>query len=304
MRTFYKLKIIALALLTLSFSSCDALLDDEVTDFGTGTNLVGFASNSTTLSIVATGEDVSTGIPVSIIGPSVANLKNDIIVTVSIDEDANRETIKDTTKVIAKEGVNYRLDSNTFTLSPDGTSDRFEGMLPVTIITDGIQPPLDKSPVLNLKITQISSNDLVINDKTTNVSVIISYSCPFDINNFAGTYLATTDEFGIYINDPVPFKVIVGPGEKQITLVDVAAHPEQYDVVVDVDPATGKLTVPKQPALNYNNIGATKYGEMRWEGSGSSGTSPGNCIGLLSITADYTVDAGSFGQYNMVFTKQ
>jgi hypothetical protein len=303
MKTIYKLRYIALILLTLNLSSCNEILDDEVADFGTGPNLVGFASNSTSLGVVASGEDVSTGIPVNITGPSVPSLRGDIMVTIAVDAEANAETAKDTTKIVAQEGINYRLDSNTFTLSPNGSGDLFTGIMPVTIITKGLQPPLDKSPVLNLKITEISSNDLFINDKTKNISVVISYSCPFDINNFAGTYLATKDEFGIYPNGPVPFQVVVGPGENQITLVDVAAHPEKYDVVVDVDPATGDLTVPKQPALNTNNLGYT-YGEMRWEGSGTSTTSPGNCIGILDITADYSVDAGSFGQYNTVFTKQ
>ena len=285
----YKLILIAV-LGSFMFSSC--LVEDDALDFGTGTNLVGFSRATYALNVEADGEAKSTGIPVSIIGPSVAEINGDVTVSFSVDPSST-----------AVEGVHYTLDSNTFTLSPQDGGDRFSGMLPITIITDGITPPLDVAPILNLSITEISGENVVINDKTQDVSVTIGYACPYDINNYAGTYVATSDEFGIYINDVVPFEAVVGPGENQITLVNVAAHPEMYDVVVDVDPATGKLSVAKQPALNYNNFGATQYGELRWEGSGTSGTAGGFCIGELSITATYTVDAGSFGQYTIVFEK-
>ena len=38
----FNLKYIAVALLAISIGSCDALLDDSVTDYGKGPNLVGF----------------------------------------------------------------------------------------------------------------------------------------------------------------------------------------------------------------------------------------------------------------------
>ncbi|MGS2738897.1 hypothetical protein [Sinomicrobium sp. M5D2P17] len=286
-----KIKSISFLLL-ISFSLNSCLLDDDVTDFGEGVNLVGFSSEAVTVKAEANGEEVPGQIPVRIIGPSVNTLNGDVTVTVSVDPSST-----------AKEGVNYRLDSNTVTLSPDG-SDVFEGVLPVTIITDGVETPVDEAPILNLTVTDVSSDsDLVINGKTSNVSATIAYTCPFDINDYAGTYLATEDEFGIYISEPKPFEVIVGPGENQITLVDVAAHPEKYDVIIDVDPETGDLTVPKQPALNTNNIGYT-YGELRWEGSGSSAPSPGHCSGVLDLTSAYTVNAGSFGEFRIVFEKQ
>jgi hypothetical protein len=286
----YRIILIAVACCFM-FSSC--LVEDDQLDFGTGTNFVGFSGSTFALNVEADGAAKSSGIPVSIIGPSVANVNNDITVKFEVDPSST-----------AVEGVNYTLASDTFTLTPQDAVDLYTGMLPITIITDGITPPVDVAPVLNLNILEISGDDnIIINDKTRSVAVTIGYACPFDINNYAGTYVATTDEFGIYIGDTVPFEVVTGPGENQITLVNVAAHPEKYDVVVDVDPASGKLTVAKQPALNYNNFGATQYGEMRWEGSGTSGTSGGFCIGELSIKAAYTVDAGSFGQYKTVFSK-
>src|SRR5690606_6902100 len=194
--------------------------------------------------------------------------------------------------------------SNTLTLSPDG-SDLYEGNLPITILTDGVDTPVNVAPVLKLSITQVTSEgNVVINDKTENVSATIAYTCPFDIADYAGTYLATTDAFGIYIAETLPFEVVVGPGENQITLVNVAGHPEEIDVVVDVDPSNGNLTVPRQPVLNYNNFGATQYGILSWEGSGTSNPSPGFCVGVLDLTNGYFVSAGTFGQFRTVFEKQ
>lgn len=297
----FTLKYLVVFALAIVFSSCDALLDQDERDFGQGSNVVGFANNSTTLAIAADGTDVTSGIPIYIIGPSVSDINSDITVSVSVDPSST-----------AVEGINYRLESNTVTLSPNadnlspsGSGLRFEGMLPVTIITEGIMPPVDTPPVINLNITDITSTaNVVINDKTDAVAATIGYACPFDINNYEGTYLATTDEFGIYIGQPMPFEVVAGPGANQITLVDVAAHPEMYDVIVDVDPATGDLTIPKQVALNFDNLDSRGFGEMSWEGSGSSGSTPGNCIGVIDFSATYTVGAGSFGAFKTIFEKQ
>ncbi|WP_418499553.1 hypothetical protein [Flagellimonas sp.] len=287
----YIKKGLVMGLCALTMSSC--LLDDEKTDFGKGANLVGFASSSLTVRAEANGEEVSSQIPIRIIGPTVKDFRDDITVTVEVDPSST-----------AVEGVNFRLDINTVTLSPDG-SDMYEGNLPITILTDGIMTPVDVAPILNLSITQVSSEgNIVINDKTENVSASIAYTCPFSIADYEGTYIATTDEFGIYIGETLPFEVVTGPGENQITLVNVAAHPEEYDVVVDVDPSTGNLTIPRQPALNYTNFGATPYGELSWEGSGTSAPSPGYCVGILDVTNGYFVAAGTFGQFRTVFEKQ
>lgn len=288
----YKLKFLILAVLTLSLGSCSDVLDDDLTDFGNGPNFVGFTGSSYSLGVVADGSTVSTGIPVVVDGPSVPNINGDITVTFTVNPSST-----------AVEGVNYTLASNTFTLSPDD-GDSFRGILPISIITEGITPPLAVAPTLNLTITEISGGEnLVISDKAETVDVTIGYACPFNIKDYEGTYMATTDEFGIYLSQPTPLKVVAGPGENQITLVDVAGHPEMFDVVVDVDPASGDLTVAKQPLLNYNNFGSTQYGELRIEGGGSSETGSGFCLGKLEITGAYTVDAGSFGEYTLVFEK-
>lgn len=153
-------------LMVLALVSCDAILDQDETDFGTGSNTVGFESGFTTLKAVADGQTVSSGIPIIIQGPSVSKLKGDVTVLVNLDPSST-----------AIEGVHYTLDSNNIvlspsssSLSPSGAGVRLEGTLPVTIITAGIQPPLDTPPVLNFTITGISSSEnVVLNDLTQQV---------------------------------------------------------------------------------------------------------------------------------------
>lgn len=286
---FINFRLVLVALLcSCLLSSC--LLDDDVRDFGQGANLVGFENSTYSLKVNATGEDILTEVPVKIIGPSVAKVKGPVTVTFSVDPSST-----------AVEGVNFILNSNSFVLTPDG-SDDFTGNLPITIITSGIQPPLDQDPVLNLTIDSIANSDLVINDKTSKIAVTIGYECPFNINDYAGTYETTTDEFGVYIGEPKPFEVVAGPGENQITLVNFAAHPEMYDLVIDVDPTNGNLTIPKQEALNTNNIGDSS-GVLSIEGSGSSGSASGNCIDHLQFTGIYSVAADSLGSFALGFDK-
>lgn len=284
--------LLVLALSAITLSSC--LLDDTKTDFGKGSNFVGFASPTAIVSAVATGGEVNTTLPVQILGPSVNKLEGDITVNVNIDPSST-----------AVEGTNFRLTTNTITLSPAG-EDLYTGEFPITIITEGIETPyVGDSPVIVLNVTEIGTTEnVLINDKTKQVRATIAYSCPFAIEDYEGIYLATTDEFGIYIGQPAPFEVVAGPGENQITLINVAAHPEAYDVVIDVNPANGNLTIPRQPVLNYNNFGVTQYGELSWEGTGTSTTISGACIGVLEMTNGYFVAAGTFGQYKTVFTKQ
>src|SRR5690606_42037988 len=131
--------LMVLALSAISLSSC--LLDDSVTDYGKGPNVVGFASPSLTLQAEGTGLDIETQIPVQIIGPRVNKLSDDINVTVNIDPSST-----------AVEGTNFRMVTNSITLSPDG-EDVLTGMLPIVIITEGIETPyVGDPPVIVLNI--------------------------------------------------------------------------------------------------------------------------------------------------------
>src|SRR5690606_40862807 len=81
--------LLVLALSAITLSSC--LLDDTKTDFGKGSNFVGFASPTAIVSAVATGGEVNTTLPVQILGPSVNKLEGDITVNVNIDPSRSEE---------------------------------------------------------------------------------------------------------------------------------------------------------------------------------------------------------------------
>lgn len=175
-----KLKIISIAVLVLSTYSCDAILEEDITDFGTGPNFVGFSGATLTLSAQANGEESSAEVPIRIIGPSVPDLTQEMLVMVSVDPAST-----------AVEGLHYRLDSNSLVLTPqDGDGDMYQQMLPITILTEGIEPPLAEAPLLILNISELDSNEnVVINNKTESVRISINYLCP---SNLAGTYSVTT----------------------------------------------------------------------------------------------------------------
>lgn len=274
-------------LVALSLSSC--LVDDsaETDSYGDGPNLVSFTSESISLSAETNGEEFARSIPITIIGPTFDEISEPVTVEVEIDPSSTAES-----------GVHYQLESTSFTINP---GDELPYNLPITILTDGLEAPLDETPVLNVNIASITTeSNVVINAKNDELQVNLAYACPFDISNYEGTYIATTDEFGIYNGDAVEFEIVQGPGENQITLQQVAN--QDYDVVIDVDPSNGDLNIAKQVALNSNAIGYS-YGELSWEGSGSSSASSGVCIGVLDFTAGYTVAAGSFGSFRTVFEK-
>lgn len=63
---------------------------------------------------------------------------------------------------------------------------------PITIITDGIVPPLDTNPILILNIVDISDGSIVPNGRTASIDVTIEYLC---FSQITGKYRAL---FGVY----------------------------------------------------------------------------------------------------------
>lgn len=166
----YKLKYLVIAILALSVSSCDAILDQDVTNYGTGPNFVGFSSSAVTLSAPANGDEYERTVTVSIIGPTVENMTESVTVNIAVDPSST-----------AVEGEHYRLGATSVTLTPDND---YRATIPVTIITEDIFPPLDTNPVLSLIVTDVSdtTTNLVINDKTESVDVTLSYLCSSELN--------------------------------------------------------------------------------------------------------------------------
>lgn len=169
MKNTNNLKFVFIVVCTLLVSSC--LVDDDIVrDYGNGPNLVGFQSTSMDFSVEVNEGESSKGIPIRLIGPSVFEQTEDVTVEISVGPGST-----------AQEDVHYHLESNTVQLNVPGGTDVVEGELPITILTEGINAPLDSNPVLNLTITSVTSDaNVVINQKTATTSVSIEYVSPED----------------------------------------------------------------------------------------------------------------------------
>lgn len=122
-------------------------------------------------------------------------------------------------------------------------------------------------------------------------------ACPFKIDEAIGTYKITiglTDASATGFNGIV--EVVKGDNDSQVILKNLFGYPEKWDVVVDVDQATGIATIDSQEAWDS---GATYgIGSVNADGFFFS------CTGTLNLNAEYTVDAGSFGVYPLQLMKQ
>lgn len=153
-------------------SSC---LEDEAPEdvFGQGPNLVTFADKSTNMQVIATGEEFSFTLPMKIKGPSVRDLKGTVTANIAVHSSST-----------AVEGVHFKLDQKSITLT-DGQD--FLGTLPITVLTDGIDPPLAENPVVVLEITSVSGAENVI-ASGTKITVNLLYLCDSQLQ---GSYVVT-----------------------------------------------------------------------------------------------------------------
>lgn len=130
-------------------------------------------------------------------------------------------------------------------------------------------------------------------------------SCPFVAAEITGTYKLIEDEAGIMNDYDSTITVNAGPGENQITIVDMFHHPDPdnpgstYNVIVDVDPETGIATVERQNAWNSDNWG------WGWGvGSNEGGGFVFSCAGLILLTLEQYCGGNDLGAYKYTIIKQ
>lgn len=171
-------------LFILSLGLLNSCVDDEANyDLNDdGTNLAGFALTSTTVSGIADGTEYQFDMKVRVTGPTKDNLKNDITVTVEVDEDAMAAAaLADATLTPAIEGTHYRIDNPTVVLK---AADNYLGLLTVTMTTEGIETPLAKNPALILKVVSATGEATVINNGKP-LKINMNFAC---FSEFQGTY--------------------------------------------------------------------------------------------------------------------
>lgn len=158
MKNFKHLFIFILAGLIVPSCIDDSAPEDA---FGQGANLVSFNSGTANASIIASGRDVTYNVPMIVKGPSARRISGPVTATIAVDPSST-----------AVEGVHYRLDDATIELSPDND---LLALFPVTVITAGIEPPLEETPVLVLNVTTASGENVIANGKK--VSINLLYLC-------------------------------------------------------------------------------------------------------------------------------
>ena len=168
------LKYIQLLFIGLMFFiSCEE--DTFIKDIENSPNIAGFENNRLSITEIADGEEYPYAVKVKVQGPTSDELSGDITVSISANAEAST----------AVEGTHFRIDDETITLTKENN---YLGLVNITMLTEGIETPLDKSPVLVLETTQASGESNVIASGKP-INVTLNYACPSELE---GTYDVTT----------------------------------------------------------------------------------------------------------------
>jgi hypothetical protein len=274
------IKYILIFMLCLaSFTSC--IVDDTEPSAanGEGPNLGGFNDASLNLGGVADGNSYNFDLEMEVKGPTYKEMTSDVVLTVAVDPSST-----------AIEGTHFKFTSKTITLS---ASNNYLGLLPITMLSQGVVAPLAKAPVLVLKILSATSTDHVINNGKT-LTINFNYLC---FSNLAKSYnvrmryvraasgidniLTFTDKF-----------TKTGSGEYRTGLVGhwAAADLGGTSGFTFID-VCNELTIPKQNLVDlYSNL---------VEGvSGKCSVNPATGV----ITMEYTITGGNLRQYFVTYT--
>ena len=253
----YNLKFTAVVVLTLSFmTSCDALLDDDVTDFGTGPNFVGFEEGSIDVNVGEGSGNNDAVIPLVVIGPTSEFMNETVTVTWSVDPSSTAEA-----------GVHYELPSSSGTVELTSENDYYYE-IPLTVITDDLLAPNEETLVLT--VTEFSTNDknVVINEKTEQVIVNLNVLCHEEL---AGEYIhpesgltVNIEELGIArfkADNLAPFTAVGYPQASFVFTMDC----ERNITIVDFPDFTNTM----EGAGTVNDDGTITFTDMSISGIGS-----------------------------------
>lgn len=194
----------------------------------------------------------------------------------------------------------YVIPSLTGTI-PAGS---FVGQLEVITPLPTTLPANDRVIVVNLESVEGAQ---FLPDALVTETIGVTVACPsVDTDGIPGTYRIVQDDFETTVGDNL-FEIIAGPEANQYTMVNPFDHPnpadggaQSYNVIIDIDPATGESRIARQDAWHCDNFGCG-FGQGRIDGSGLTLT----CINQIQFPAlRHTVDAGSFGSFTFIIEKQ
>ncbi|HNW56314.1 MAG TPA: hypothetical protein PKM69_00975 [Bacteroidales bacterium] len=258
-----------------AFNSClvdDTLRSDANDD---GFNLAGFEATSTTYTAVANGKEYNFKIKMKLSGPTVNDIKEPITVTIAADPAST-----------AVEGKHYRLDATTITLTPENN---YLGLIGITMLTQGNEPPLAITPVLVLDVISATGDSKVVNNgKALSITLNYVFFCPFAGNYdvtclyfHPGTVGYPTVAYGgvrhyekeLVATSPTKAYTYFGVWEDNYVFVSIDASNK---VTVTFDRSDAKVGDPHDPSKVCSYDPITGIIQLYYYYDGSAGADPNN----------------------------
>lgn len=129
-----------------------------------------------------------------------------------------------------------------------------------------------------------------------NCKVSVNFDCPFIITDVDFTYTLVEDGFPASLSPDEPIIAVAGPGENEITFVDVFKHSEKYNITVNVDPDTYMISVENQIAFDTGEFNGVDAGLAKLRGNGFFSACTGEVILYLKGSAS-NPDTGIFADW-------
>jgi hypothetical protein len=235
-----KSKIIALLLIAIVFSSCDAILDQDKTDFGKGPVLAQFVKSSITANFIKDGAVATYDVPLTIIGGRNEPLSVPVDITISADPSST-----------ATSGVEYTLETTKFTI-PAGEMTVNAKVKVNTANLDAFNPK-----TLVLKIDS-SSESVSESNKT---SIVLQAVCALNLNNFVGNYTSTTSR----LSGSRTATVALGPVPNSLIITNAEGYGNDTIIIVLSTDVTKPTITYGTGGEDYQSNGIiyfnTTYGE-------------------------------------------
>jgi len=205
--------LVAIFMIAAIFAGCDTLDFEEPDKTYQGDVLVKFNSTEVTL-FAEEDEDLQT-VGVSALRPVSESRTYSFTVVDSL--------------TTAEEGVDYILDSNTFTIE----ANEVLGSIPITLVKEN----LNDSPTLHLQITADEAASY-----NTSMDITLSPFFPFERDNFLGDWQLVYPWF--YGPDPVAFTAIEGSADNSIIVVGMIDGTDIEIFLDDSDKANFTSEIP------------------------------------------------------------
>ena len=247
--------IFLLVLIVVTGNSCfdDEALYEKNDD---GPNLAGFRDATTTLGAVADGQVYPYVLPMKVFGPTAVDIKAPITATVVVDESST-----------AIEGTHFRLDNPQITFDPNNN---LLNNFTFTILSEGIEAPLDEAPVAVLRVTNVSGASNVMESGKT-IKITINYGCDSQLEGLYSAVVTRTNYDGVVTTYDAYEDAIVKTniGEYHTSFVGHYIPTNGGGLGVGYEgfwftDVCNVLSVPLQSLANYysNEVSGTDFGSV------------------------------------------